>query len=84
MLEAETVIEAIGNQASKESSTWYPGVKTGSDLLILADEKTGKTSKPGIFAGGDIVNGPATVVEAISDGKKAAESIMKFLRKVSV
>ena len=75
------VIEAIGNQAPKDSPALYPAVKTGADRLIAADQKTGRTSKPGIFAGGDIVNGPATVVQAIADGKVAAESIMKFLKK---
>lgn len=82
LLEADTVIEAIGNQAPKESPALYPAVKTNADRLIAADKKTGRTSKPGIFAGGDIVNGPGTVVQAIADGKAAAESIMKFLLPV--
>jgi NADPH-dependent glutamate synthase beta subunit-like oxidoreductase len=45
------------------------------------DPETGKTSVAGIFAGGDIVRGPALVVQAVQDGKVAAEAIKDFLRK---
>jgi ferredoxin len=41
-----------------------------------------ETSVPGVFAGGDVVTGPATVVEAVAAGKKAAEAIHRFLRKI--
>jgi NADPH-dependent glutamate synthase beta subunit-like oxidoreductase len=73
VLEAEVCIEAIGNQPEKNS------ISIGK--LIMADSKTLRTSKAGIFAGGDIVRGPGTVVQAVSDGKIAAMSIMKYLSK---
>jgi NADPH-dependent glutamate synthase beta subunit-like oxidoreductase len=49
--------------------------------LIKADPETGQTSVPGIFAGGDIVRGPALVVQAVQDGKVAARAIKAFLAK---
>jgi len=45
------------------------------------DPETGKTSVDGIFAGGDIVRGPALVVQAVADGKLAAKAIKSFLGK---
>lgn len=78
-LDAHIVIEAIGNEAASLSPTWYPTVKVTGKKLIVVNEKTSETSVRGIFAGGDIVRGPALVVNAISDGKLAAKSIKKFL-----
>ena len=76
----DIVIEAIGNKAPDESAEWYPNVEVDDRRLIVADPETGATSVPGIFAGGDIVRGPALVVEAVQDGKKAANSIDEFIR----
>jgi len=45
----------------------------------MADEKTLKTSKPGVFAGGDIVSGAATVILAMGAGRSAAKSIHEYL-----
>jgi NADPH-dependent glutamate synthase beta subunit-like oxidoreductase len=80
-LNADVVIEAIGNIAPDESPRWYPNIEVDGKRLIKIDPETGKTSVDGIFAGGDIVRGPALVVEAIQDGKVAAASIKKFLEK---
>ena len=49
---------------------------------IVADEATGQTSIPGVFAGGDIVTGAATVILAMGAGKKAAAAIDSYLRKM--
>jgi glutamate synthase (NADPH/NADH) small chain len=46
---------------------------------IIADEETGKTTKKGVWAGGDIVTGAATVILAMGAGRKAADSIHKYL-----
>lgn len=81
VLEAQTVVEAIGNQAPAESPDWYPRVKVSGMNLVVADAETGRTSFAGVFAGGDIVRGPATVVEAIADGKAAAKAITEYLTK---
>jgi glutamate synthase (NADPH/NADH) small chain len=45
----------------------------------VAEEATGKTSKAGVFAGGDIVTGAATVIQAMGAGKKAARAIHEYL-----
>ena len=80
VIDADVVIEAIGSKAAEESTDWYPSVKTNAKKYIEIDKKTGATSVTGIFAGGDIVRGPALVVEAVQDGKVAARAIKKYLR----
>jgi len=79
IMAADVVIEAIGNIAPEDSPQWYPNVTTDDQNLIQADSATGKTSVDGIFAGGDIVRGPALVVQAVQDGKVAAAAIKEFL-----
>ena len=81
VMDADIVIEAIGNKAPDESPDWYPNVEVDGKKLIKADAETGKTSVDGIFAGGDIVRGPALVVQAVQDGKVAARAIKEFLAK---
>ena len=54
-------------------------MKLGRDRLIITDPETGATSLPGVFAGGDVVNGPDLVVTAVRDGKRAAKAIQSFL-----
>ncbi len=80
-MDADIVIEAIGNKASAESTEWYPNVAVSQQKLIQVEPQTGKTSVDGIFAGGDIVRGPALVVEAVQDGKVAARAIKDFLNQ---
>jgi NADPH-dependent glutamate synthase beta subunit-like oxidoreductase len=80
-MDADVVIEAIGNKAPDDSPGWYPNVKVDGKKLIQVDAETGKTSVDGIFAGGDIVRGPALVVQAVQDGKVAARAIKEFLAK---
>ncbi|RTZ96625.1 MAG: dihydropyrimidine dehydrogenase [Deltaproteobacteria bacterium] len=79
ILEADLVIEAIGNQAPMDLSQAYPNVDVDARGLIQADSETGRTSVPGIFAGGDIVRGPALVVNAVQDGKTAAKAIIAYV-----
>ena len=80
IMDADVVIEAIGNIAPDSSPEWYPNVKIDDKKLIKADPETGKTSVDGIFAGGDIVRGPALVVQAVQDGKLAAQAIKEYLK----
>ncbi|MGD9053123.1 MAG: FAD-dependent oxidoreductase, partial [Desulfobacterales bacterium] len=80
-MDADMVIEAIGNKAPDESPEWYPHVDVDGKNLIKIDAETGQTSVPGIFAGGDIVRGPALVVQAVQDGKVAARAIKEYLDK---
>lgn len=79
IIDVDLVIEAIGNRAVENSDKWYPGVTVDDGMLIKADPETGRTSVPGIFAGGDIVRGPALVVQAVEDGKVAAKAISQYL-----
>ncbi|MEN8243551.1 MAG: FAD-dependent oxidoreductase [Thermodesulfobacteriota bacterium] len=81
VLPADLVIEAIGNKADDRSPTWYPQVKLDGKKLIQVDPDTGKTSMEGVFAGGDIVRGPALVVNAVQDGKVAARAIKDYLNQ---
>jgi len=83
IMDIDVVIEAIGNIAPEDSPHWYPNVNIDAKKLIKVDPETGKTSVEGIFAGGDIVRGPALVVQAVQDGKVAAAAIKDFLRKSS-
>jgi len=81
-VEADTVIVAIGQ--ALEVGSWKPvlGVAEGLEVgnWIIVDPLTLATDRAGIFAGGDAVTGPATVIEAIAAGKRAAESIGRYLR----
>ena len=78
-LEADTIITAIGQQvdtAGMESLKDLDWTRRGT---INVDMVSMETSKEGVFAAGDAVTGPATVIEAIGGGKKAAEAIDRYL-----
>jgi glutamate synthase (NADPH/NADH) small chain len=76
VLEVDFVVEAIGNKAD-ETVDWSPVAKVDKKGFIVANAETGRASEKMIFAGGDIVRGPALVVEAVQDGKVAAWAIAK-------
>ncbi len=81
VLEADAVILAIGQAPDLsflEEKTDVLGVRA-----IAVDPMTMETSLPGVFAGGDAVSGPATVIEAVAAGKIAATSIDRYLRGAS-
>lgn len=80
-LPVDVVIEAIGAKPVAGAEAGYPSVKRTQGGLIVADPKTGATSMKMIFAGGDIVRGPALIIEAVKDGKTAAQAIQRQLRK---
>lgn len=77
----DTVIEATG-QRPDTSFLSGDGISTGRGGTIAADQRTLATGRQGVFAGGDAVSGPATVIEAIAAGQRAASSIKRFLRGV--
>jgi len=79
-LPADAVIVAIGNGANPLVPSTTPGLETNKWGNILADPETGKTSKRGVFAGGDIVIGAATVILAMGAGRKAAAAIDAYLK----
>ncbi len=78
--DVDTVIVAIGNGANPLVPETTPDLETNRWGNIVADLDTGKTSKRGVFAGGDIVRGAATVILAMGDGKIAARSIDAYLK----
>jgi glutamate synthase (NADPH/NADH) small chain len=74
-IEADTVVVAIGNGANPLLTEATPELKLNKWGNIVADEATGRTSMPGVYAGGDIVIGAATVILAMGAGKQAALAI---------
>jgi dihydropyrimidine dehydrogenase (NAD+) subunit PreT len=79
VLPADTAIKAIGQCGHDELASWVVGLRVdGGEVEI--DPDTGQTRNPKFFAGGDAVNGGATVVEAVRDGKRAAKAIDEWLR----
>lgn len=79
-LEADIVIVALGTQANPLLTRTCPTLKLNKHGNIETDENQ-MTSIPGLFAGGDIVRGGATVIMAMGDGKQAAAAIDRYLRK---
>ena len=79
-LEMDTVVIAIGQGPNPLLIKRVPGLELNRWGNIVADEETGKTSLEGVFAGGDIVTGAATVILAMGAGKKAARGIDEYLR----
>lgn len=78
VLEADTVIKAIGQRARTDLLEKIPGLELERGL-IKVDPKTCQTSNPKYFAGGDCINGGATVVQAVHDGKAAAWEIHRLV-----
>jgi len=78
-LEVDMVIDAIGTMANPIIANSAQGVEVNKWGYFKIDEKTKMTTCDGIFAGGDIVRGAATVISAVGDGKVAARSIDNYL-----
>jgi len=76
----DTVVVAIGQGPNPLVTTSTPGLDLNKRGNIIADAETLMTSKPGVFAGGDIVTGAATVILAMGAGKKAAAGIDSYLK----
>ena len=79
-LAVDTVIVSIGTGPNPIIAHPTPGLDTTKRGNIVADEESCATSKPGVFAGGDIVTGAATVILAMGAGRKAAEAIDAYLQ----
>ncbi|HIE25686.1 TPA: NADPH-dependent glutamate synthase [Candidatus Poribacteria bacterium] len=75
----DTVVNAIGSNINQLLAKATPGMETGGRGEIIIDEETGKTSKEGVYAGGDVVTGTATVISAMGAGKRAAKAIHEYL-----
>ncbi|WBL35381.1 NADPH-dependent glutamate synthase [Tepidiforma flava] len=78
IIPADAVVIAIGYGADPVVPQTTSGIRTDRKALIQVDEK-GRTTRPGVFAGGDNVNGADLVVTALADGRRAAEAIHEYL-----
>ena len=78
-IEVDTVIYALGTVSNPIISRSTPGLKTNKYGYIEVDPASQMTSLPGVFAGGDIVTGAATVILALGAGRRAAQGIIQFL-----
>ena len=79
VLDVDTVIMSLGTSPNPLISSTTIGLDVNKRKCIIADEETGKTSKDGVYAGGDAVTGAATVILAMGAGKAAAKGIHEFL-----
>lgn len=79
VLPLDVAIIAIGTGANPLVQSTTPDMQTNKWGYIIADEETLRTTKPGVFAGGDIVSGSATVILAMGAGRTAARSIHEYL-----
>ncbi|MCP4398557.1 MAG: NADPH-dependent glutamate synthase [bacterium] len=78
-LEVDTVVVAIGTGANPLIAQTTPDLEMNKWGYIAIDEETGVTNKPGVFAGGDIVRGAATVILAMGDGRVSAKAIHEYV-----
>jgi glutamate synthase (NADPH/NADH) small chain len=78
-LECDTAVIAVGSGANPLLTQSTEGMALNKWGYIIADPETGKTSKKGVWAGGDIVTGQATVILAMGAGRNASDSIHKYL-----
>lgn len=80
VIDVDTVVIAIGQSPNPLIRQTTPGLDTQKWGGIIVDEDTMKTSKDGVYAGGDTVTGAATVILAMGAGKKAAKAIDEYLQ----
>ena len=79
-IEIDVAIPALGTRANPILTKTVPDLKLNKRGYIVAEEETGMTSKPGVFAGGDIVTGSATVILAMGAGRKAGRAINEYIK----
>jgi glutamate synthase (NADPH/NADH) small chain len=78
VLDVETVIEAIGQRPNPIVQATTPGLATGARGTVSVGPDQ-ETNRPGVFAGGDVARGGATVILAMRDGRRAAQAIHEYL-----
>jgi formate dehydrogenase beta subunit len=78
---ADTVISAIGYMPDAECLT-HNGLKISKKGTVIVRDDTGITNIEGVFAAGDVVTGPLSVIEAMASGRKAAEAIHRYFRNL--
>ncbi|HWN81663.1 MAG TPA: FAD-dependent oxidoreductase, partial [Candidatus Udaeobacter sp.] len=83
-LDVDTVIYALGTTANPIIAQTTPGLATNRWGYVAVDPETAMTSLAGVFAGGDIVTGSATVIQAMGAGRRAARGILRYLGVAAV
>lgn len=81
VIEVDTVIMSLGTSPNPLISSTTKGLEVNKWQCIVAEEENGKTTKEGVYAGGDAVTGAATVILAMGAGKAGAKGIDEFLQK---
>ncbi len=81
VIDVDTVVVAVGTMANPIVPATTPGLETNKRGYIITKDESGHTSREGIYAGGDIVTGSATVILAMGAGRKAANAIHEYLSK---
>ena len=83
VIPVDTVINAIGTSSNKTLFQSAPDIERDKWGYVVTDPETLATSKPGVFAGGDIIGGGATVIKAMGDGRKASKAINQYLKTLA-
>lgn len=78
-IDVDTVIMSLGTSPNPLISSTTEGLEVNKWKCIVADETNGKTTKEGVYAGGDAVTGAATVILAMEAGKAGAKGIHEYL-----
>ena len=78
-VEVDAVVVAIGNSPNPLIPASTPAIETTRKGTIVVDEATGATTMKGVYAGGDVVTGAATVILAMGAGRKAARAMHEYL-----
>ncbi len=81
IMDVDTVIMSLGTSPNPLISSTTEGLEVNKYKCIVADEEYGKTTKEGVYAGGDAVTGAATVILAMGAGKAAAKGIDEYLSR---
>lgn len=82
IIDVDTVVVALGTTPNPLVPTTTEGLATTRKGTVVADGATGQTTKPGVWAGGDVVTGAATVISAMGAGKRAAASMDAYLKEL--
>jgi NADPH-dependent glutamate synthase beta subunit-like oxidoreductase/NAD-dependent dihydropyrimidine dehydrogenase PreA subunit len=82
-LEASVVLVAVGEEPDPSILPHGAGIEVSSFAGIVTDPRTLATGKVGVFAGGDVVSGPKTIIDAVAAGRRAAGAIHEFLANVT-
>ena len=80
VIDVDTVIMSLGTSPNPLISSTTEGLEVNKWKCIVADEEFGKTSKEGVYAGGDAVTGAATVILAMGAGRAGAKGIDEYLK----